>query len=74
LRRLVDATGGLYFPFGVNASAIDDALQENLQSAYTLTYKPTSSSAGFHSVRIVPARNLNLHFQCRRAYYQDGMN
>ncbi len=74
LRQLAEATGGRYFPRKQDASAIEDALLENLRSAYTLTYKPPNAVAGVHSVQIFPSHNLRLHFRCRRNYYQEKTN
>src|SRR3954468_16242585 len=71
LEEMADATGGRSF------SAQDDTMQvletalADLRASYVVTYPLPSRAAGFHSLRILPKRNLNLRFHCRRGYFYD---
>ena len=69
LRMLAADTAGRYFPLESGADQALAAILEDFHAAYTVAYKLPSNAAGFHLVRILPARDLRLHFHCRRGYY-----
>ncbi len=69
LRRIAEETGGAYIPPGDDAISLLSELPNYLRSGYTVTYQPPSRAAGFHSVRIQPAADVNLRFACRNGYY-----
>ena len=68
MRRLADATGGRCFAARDGAVDILARVLEDLHAGYVVTYKPSDRLPGVHSVRILPARNLNLRFHCRDTY------
>ena len=74
LKRMAEVSGGRYVSIGEGAVKILHAVLDDLHSAYVLTYAPPASVAEFHSVRVLPTRNLNLQFRCRRGYYHPGSN
>ncbi len=71
LRTMADATGGRYLHVHDGAPQLLSAIVDDLHSAYLLTYALPRHDAGFHTVRILPTRNLNLRFRCRRGYFFD---
>jgi VWFA-related protein len=72
LRQLSDATGGRYFaPRDLQANgaaAVLDAVLEDRSSSFIVTYDVPSREPGFHSLRLLPTRNLNLTFHNRNGY------
>ena len=74
LQGMADATGGRYFTIGEGAVKLLGDLLEDLHAAYVVTYQLPSRDIGFHPVRILPTRNLNLRFRCRHGYYQRMVN
>ena len=74
LEAMADATGGRYFTIGEGAVKVLGDVLEDLHAAYVVTYQLPSRDIGFHPVRILPTRNLNLRFRCRHGYYQRMVN
>lgn len=70
LRWIADDSGGRCFRIGEGAARIFDDVLDDLHSARVVTYAPPLSGSDFHSIRILPTRNLNLKFRCRRGYYR----
>ena len=68
LKKFANVTGGRYFTTRQGADKVYDALLDDLQATYTVTYKLPGHAPGFHSVRLLPTHNLNLHFHCRDGY------
>lgn len=68
LKKLAYATGGQSFRLSDKASAVADAVLADFRNSYQVTYHLPDSSAGFHSIRILPTHNLNLIFRCRQGY------
>lgn len=71
LRRMAEATGGRYFSAQKGAADVLQAVLEDLQSSYVVTYQLPNRAPGYHSLRILPKHNLNLRFHCRSGYYYD---
>lgn len=71
LRQMAEATGGSSFVSGEGTATVLQTILADLHSSYVVTYSLPSRQTGFHSVRILPKRNLNLQFHCRRGYYYD---
>jgi Mg-chelatase subunit ChlD len=69
LQRLAADSGGRYVPLSEGANEIFSDVIDDLRSALVVTYALPHSNSAFHSVRILPTRNLNLQFRCRRGYY-----
>ncbi len=72
LQDMAAATGGRYFTIREGAVKVLGAVLEELHAGYIVTYRLPSRAAGFHWVRILPTRNLNLQFRCRRGYHYAG--
>jgi VWFA-related protein len=70
LKALADESGGRYIPFDKNASDILKMILGDAQAARIVTYEMPQSNAEFHSVRILPTRNLSLQFHSRHGYYR----
>jgi Ca-activated chloride channel homolog len=68
LHRLCSASGGQYFPANANTTVLD-AIVENLQATYIVSYGLPSRISGFHTVRVLPTHNPNLQFRSRSGYY-----
>lgn len=73
LKSIADASGGLYFRFANGIAAIFSTVADDLHSASLVTYALPSSHSDFHSLRILPTRNLNLRFRTRSGYFQSGI-
>jgi len=71
LAEMAEATGGRSFSAQDNAAEILETALADLRASYVVTYPLPSRTAGFHSLRILPKHNLNLHFHCRRGYFYD---
>jgi VWFA-related protein len=71
LRRMAEATGGRSFPLSEDTATVLQAILADLHASYVVTYALPSREAGFHSISILPKRNLNLQFHTRRGYYYD---
>ncbi len=69
LRRMAEATGGRSFRERDGASDVLQAIMADARASYTVTYGLPNHAAGFHSLRILPTRNLNLRFHCRNGYF-----
>lgn len=69
LYKLAGETGGRYFPARTGVRRTLDALFNDFQATYTVTYRLPTHDAGFHAVQILPASNVNLHFRSRSGYY-----
>jgi len=69
LRQMAAATGGRFFSIHDGAVNVLEAALEDLRASYVVTYQLPSHAAGFHSLRILPKHDLNLHFHCRDGYY-----
>jgi VWFA-related protein len=72
LQEMADATGGRSFSAQDDAAEILQAVLADLRASYVVTYPLPSHVTGFHSLRILPKHNLNLHFHCRRGYFYDA--
>lgn len=70
LRRIADESGGRCFPLNNGLVAILNDVIEDLHAGQLVTYSPPESRSEFHSIRILPTRNLDLHFRSRQGYYQ----
>ena len=75
LQELAETTGGLYFSPRVSstqgAAALLNSILEDLRDSYVVTYELPSHQAGFHTLRLLPTRNLNLTFHQRNGYIYD---
>lgn len=71
LQQMAEATGGRSFVLADNTATLLQMILADLHASYIVTYSLPSHQAGFHSIRILPKRNLNLQFHCRRGYYYD---
>jgi VWFA-related protein len=71
LRQLSEASGGRYFSLHDGATAVLNAVLEDLRASYVVTYDLPSHQTGFHSLRLLPTHNLNLAFHSRNGYYYD---
>lgn len=71
LQQMADSTGGRSFQITDHTVDILQAVLADLHASYIVTYQLPSRNAGFHSLRILPKHNLNLHFHCRKGYNYD---
>lgn len=69
LQRMAETTGGRSFSIREGAENVLKSILEDLQASYLVTYPLPSTIAGFHTLRMLPKRNLNLRFHCRNGYY-----
>ena len=69
MQNLSSATGGRYFAARDGARRAMNAILEEFQATYMVTYHLPSNASGFHAVRILPTHNLNLQFHSRSGYY-----
>ena len=69
LQTLASATAGKTFRLADGADNVANAVLDDFHASYRLTYKVPFRSTGFHTIRILPTRNMNLHFRCRRGYF-----
>ena len=69
LQQMAAATGGRFFSIHDGAVNVLEAALGDLRASYIVTYQLPSHVAGFHSIRILPKHDLNLHFHCRNGYY-----
>jgi len=73
LEVMTQATGGSHLSLHQGAVGVLQAVFEDLHAGYLVTYKLADHAAGFHSLRILPTRNLNLKFRSRQGYiYQSA--
>jgi Mg-chelatase subunit ChlD len=70
LKALADESGGRYIQFDKDASDILKMILGDTQAARIVTYEMPPSNAEFHSVRILPTRNLSLQFHSRQGYHR----
>ena len=68
LHGLAANTGGRYFTGESGAATVLDAILADFHATYTVAYKLPIYTAGFHQIRILPTRDPNLQFHCRRGY------
>jgi VWFA-related protein len=71
LQQMAEATGGRSFASGENTATVLQTILADLHACYVVTYPLPNRQAGFHSIRILPKRNLKLQFHSRRGYYYD---
>ena len=71
LKQMAESTGGRGFELSDHAVDLLDAVLADLRASYIVTYQLPNRNAGFHSLRILPKHNLNLHFHCRKGYNYD---
>ena len=74
LQRIADDSGGRYLRISEGAAKIFNDVIADLHSARVVAYVLPVSSSDFHSIRILPTRNLNLQFRSRRGYYHHPRN
>jgi VWFA-related protein len=73
LESMAVATGGQHLRARQGAVGILNAIIEDLRAGYLVTYRLPNQNLGFHPVRVLPTRNVNLKFRCRSGYvYQDS--
>lgn len=72
LQQMAEATGGRSFELLDHSVDLLQAVLADLHSSYIVTYQLPNRTAGFHSLRILPKHNLNLHFHCRKGYNYDN--
>ena len=71
LQQMAESTGGRSFQLPDHAVDLLEAVLADLHASYLVTYQLPNRTAGFHSLRILPKHNLNLHFHCRKGYNYD---
>ena len=75
LQQLSKATGGRYFFLGpprrTSTPDILETVLSDLRASYVVTYALPNHLAGFHDIRLLPTRNLNLTFHSRNGYYYE---
>jgi len=75
LQQLSRTSGGRYLFMGSarkkSASDILETVLGDLRASYVVTYALPNHLAGFHDVRLLPTRNLNLTFHSRNGYYYE---
>jgi Mg-chelatase subunit ChlD len=72
LQKIADDSGGRRVPISEGVAGIFNDVINDLHSARVVTYLRPESVSDFHSIRILPTRNLNLQFRCRRGYYSQA--
>ncbi len=68
LQKIADDSGGRRIGLGEGAVRILNDVIADLHSARVVTYVSPDSNSDFHSIRILPTRNLSLQFRSRRGY------
>ena len=74
LRQISEASGGRYFSLSSrhdNSASLLSVVHDDLRASYVVTYDLPSHQAGFHALRLLPTRHLNLTFHSRNGYYYD---
>lgn len=74
LQKIADDSGGRRIGLGEGAVRIFNDVITDLHSARVVTYVPPESNSDFHSIRLLPTRNLSLQFRSRRGYYHHTAN
>jgi VWFA-related protein len=69
LEQMAEASGGRVLS-ETDTDLLPTILTEQ-RASYVVTYDLPSRVPGHHPVRILPKRNLNLRFHCRRGYYYE---
>jgi VWFA-related protein len=69
LQKLAEESGGRCMRISQDTVRIFNDVMEDLNSARVVTYALPKSGSDFHSIRILPTRNLNLRFRSPRGYY-----
>jgi hypothetical protein len=54
------------------AATVLNAVLEDLHASYVVTYELPTHQAGFHSLLLLPTRNLNLTFHNRTGYFYES--
>jgi VWFA-related protein len=72
LRLMAETSGGGYFAMGEDTSAALLRAFDELRHSYVVTYKLEHAPGGYHSLRILPTRNLSLQFHSRSGYYYEA--
>jgi len=77
LRQLSESTGGRYFLAselssrkGGGVVTVLNAALDDMRASYVVTYDLPNSKTEFHSLRLMPTRNLNLTFHSSRSSYK----
>jgi VWFA-related protein len=73
LQKIADASGGLYIRSANGIARIFNDVIDDLHSALVVTYALPRSASDFHSIRILPTHNLNLHFRTRSGYFHSAI-
>ncbi len=73
LRYLSESTGGRYFSIQEGVAAVLQGVLADLRASYVVTYELPRKQAGFHSVKLLSTRNLNLRFHHRSGYYYESL-
>lgn len=73
LQQMAAVTGGRFFTLHDDTANVLQTVLVDLRSSYIVTYRLPSRVAGFHSLRILPKHNLNLHFHCRGGYQYEAV-
>ncbi len=70
LRQLAQATGGRVFTVSKKLSATQAfaVIQNELRMQYGVTFRPSQTSPGFHTLQVIPTENHELSFRFRTAY------
>jgi VWFA-related protein len=69
LRKMADDSGGRYLSLSEDPAELLKGIIGDLQSGLVVSYSVPETTAGFHSLRILPTHNLNLQFRSRRGYF-----
>ena len=72
LQEMAESTGGRSFELPGHTVDLLQSVLADLHASYIVTYQLPNRNAGFHSLRILPKHNLNLHFHCRKGYNYDN--
>ena len=73
LQQMAAVTGGRFFTLHDDTANVLQTVLVDLRSSYVVTYRLPSRITGFHSLRILPKHNLNLHFHCRGGYEYEAV-
>jgi VWFA-related protein len=71
LQQMAESTGGRSSQLPDHPADLLQGVLADLHASYIVTYQLPNRNAGFHSLRILPKHNLNLHFHCRKGYNYD---
>jgi len=70
LRQLAQATGGRVFTVSKKLPATQAfaVIQNELRMQYGVTFRPSRTSPGFHTLQVIPTEDRELSFRFRTAY------